>query len=114
MAHSGLGMHHYHVRKRVHLHGEKYPHKHKWKRFLDKAIYVVGIVGPLVAIPQILSIWVEKNAAGVSLTSWGAFLVMAVFWLMYGIMHKEKPIIVTYILWIIVDAIIVVGTFLYG
>jgi len=62
MVHDGPGLHHYHKRKR-----EKFPVSHKWKRFMDKAIYGVGIFGPLMTLPQIGKIWIEKNASGVSL-----------------------------------------------
>jgi uncharacterized protein with PQ loop repeat len=108
------GMHHYHVRKRVHRNIEAYPHPDKAKAFMDKMIFVVGALGPIMTIPQIVKIWMEKSAAGVSLISWGAYLFFAFFWLAYGIMHKEKPIIFTYILWIIFEALIVLGIIMYG
>ena len=81
---------------------------------MDKVIYAVGIFGPVMTIPQIFTIWVEKNASGVSVVSWTAYLVAAFFWLAYGIMHKEKPIIMTYILWIILEAMVVIGALIYG
>lgn len=81
---------------------------------MDRSIYVVGVLGPAMTIPQLFKIWVEKNAAGVSLLSWSAYLLCAVFWLIYGLMHKEKPIIVTYTLWIVLEILIVVGIILYG
>ncbi|MFW5746020.1 MAG: SemiSWEET family transporter [Nanoarchaeota archaeon] len=70
--------------------------------------------GPIMTIPQLCKIWVEKNAAGVSAVSWIAYLVTAFFWLTYGIMHKEKPIIFTYSGWIIIEVFIIIGTFVYG
>ena len=108
------GLHHYHKRKRVHKNLEKFPHPNKWKRFMDKSIFVIGVAGPIMTLPQVFKIWVEKNAAGVSALSWGAFAVLAVFWVIYGFMHKEKPIIITYICWIVVEVLIVIGTILYG
>lgn len=65
-------------------------------------------------IPQLTKIWVEKNASGVSAVSWGAYLVTAIFWLLYGILHKEKPIIFTYSAWIVLEILIVIGTITYG
>jgi uncharacterized protein with PQ loop repeat len=107
------GLHHFHRRKRIHEKHEPYPHPDKWKNLMDRMIYVVGMFGPIMAIPQLLGIWVEKNTAGVSLITWGAFLIIAVFWITYGIMHKAKPIITTYIGWIIMDILIVAGILLY-
>ena len=42
------------------------------------------------------------------------FVVVAVFWLMYGLLHKEKPLIMTYILWIVLQGIVVAGVVVYG
>jgi len=108
------GLHHFHIRKRIHQKHETYPHPNEFKRFMDRAIYIIGIIGPIMTIPQLMKIWVEKNASGVSAISWGAYLFTAIFWLIYGIQHKEKPIIFTYGIWIILEALIVVGTIMYG
>lgn len=111
---SHLGLHHAHKRKRVHQKQEPYPHPNKLKRFIDKFIYIVAIFGMVMTIPQITKIWIGKNAAGVSAISWGAYLVGAVFWLIYGILHKEKPIIFTYSIWIFLEIFIIIGTVMYG
>lgn len=108
------GLHHYHTRKRIHQKHEPYPHPDKWKRFMDKAIYVIGVAGPIMTIPQLMKIWVEKDASGVSVISWSSYLVIAVFWLTYGIIHKEKPIIFTYFAWIIIEILVVIGVIIYG
>ncbi len=81
---------------------------------MDKGIYVVAIIGPLMTIPQITKIWVGQTAAGVSVISWATFCVTATFWMMYGILHKEKPIIFSNILWLILQSFIVVGAIIYG
>ena len=92
---STRGLHHFHKRKRIYEFGEQYPHPNKWKRFVDRVIYPVSIFGPIMTLPQIMQIWVNKNASGVSSVSWAAYLVTAIFWLVYGVIHKEKPIILT-------------------
>jgi uncharacterized protein with PQ loop repeat len=108
------GLHHAHKRKRVALKKEKYPHPNKWYRFMDKAIYLVAISGPLVTIPQILKIWIEQNPTGVSIISWTGYLIGAFFWITYGFMHNEKPIIVANLLWIVLTSLIITGVFIYG
>jgi uncharacterized protein with PQ loop repeat len=110
----GYGLHHFHRRKRIYQKHEPYPHPNKWKRLMDRLIYVVGILSPIMTIPQILQVWVEKNAAGVSLVSWFSFLIFSFFWLAYGLMHKEKPIIVMYSCLIVMNAIVVAGVLVYG
>lgn len=114
MPHHSLGTHHLHVRKRIHQKHEHYPHPNKLKRVLDKAVYAIGAFGLIMTIPQITIIWVEKNAAGVSAGAWFAYTIVAMFWLLYGIVHKEKPLIMFYSLAILLNAIVLVGTLVYG
>jgi uncharacterized protein with PQ loop repeat len=107
-------LHHFHRRKRIHQKHEPYPHPNKWKRFMDKAIYFVGAFGLIMTIPQLTKIWIGKNATGVSIISWSAYLITATFWLFYGIMHREKPIIFIYSGWILLEFAIILGIILYG
>jgi uncharacterized protein with PQ loop repeat len=108
------GLHHFHRRKRIHQKLEKYPHPNKWKKLMDHLIYVIVFVGPIMTIPQVTKIWIEKNATGVSAISWLTYFVTAVFWLIYATMHKEKPLIVSSVIWVFLDILIVVGTLVYG
>jgi uncharacterized protein with PQ loop repeat len=110
---AGLGLHHFHLRKRISK-GEKYPSRNKFKRFIDNSILFVSIIGPIMTIPQVVEIWYGQNAAGVSLTSWTTYLFSAIFWLSYGLIHKEKPIIIANGLMIILEIFIIVGTIIYG
>ena len=113
MAIQGRGEHHFHRRKRIYLHHEPYPHPNKWKRLMDNLIYFVGIVGPVMTIPQVTKIWIDKNSQGVSVVSWATYTILSVFWLIYGIMHKEKPIIFTSSQLFIFDALVVIGAVIY-
>jgi len=114
MVTQGYGMHHFHKRKRIHLKKEEFPSKNKKVRFLDGLIYVVSVIGPLMTLPQIFKIWVLKNAEGVSFISWGTYTISAGIWLWYGIVHKDKPIIIANILWIIIHLMVVIGILVYG
>ncbi len=84
------------------------------RKFIDTLVYVVGVIGPLMTIPQILKIWIEKNAAGISLVSWVGFICTFFVWLTYGVLHKQKPIIITYTLLIITYSLVVIGALIYG
>jgi uncharacterized protein with PQ loop repeat len=103
------GLHHFHKRKRIYEQHEPYPHPDKWKRLMDRLIYFVGVMGPLMSLPQLMNIWVYGNSAGVSAVTWGALAVLSLFWLTYGAMHKEKPIILSSSMWVLFDTLIVIG-----
>lgn len=84
-------------------------HKKKKKtKSIDKIIYLAVIMGPIMTIPQIYSIWINKNT-GVSIITWISYLIITLIWLFYGITHKEKPIIIVQSLWIIIDLLIISG-----
>lgn len=114
MVNNSGAFHHYHIRKRIHLKHEPFPHPDKAKRLFDKFIYAVVILGPIMNLPQLLRIWLQKNASGVSLVSWASFSVFSLIWLCYGIIHKEKPIIFMNFALMIMQALIAVGVILYG
>ena len=114
MVNGHLGHHHVHVRKRIHTHHEPYPHTEPLKRFMDKAIYGATTFGIVMTIPQIMEIWVGKDASGVSALSWVSYMLVSIFWLVYGLLHKEKPIIFGNTIWLFLYVIIIWGTLLYG
>jgi uncharacterized protein with PQ loop repeat len=84
-----------------------------WKKFLDRVTLVAGILGPLMVIPQIYKIFSEHNAAGVSVLSWGAFAILDVPFILYGIFHKDRPIVTTYALFCIANLIVTIGAIIY-
>lgn len=108
-----LGLHHAHVGKRL-KQGQQYPANDRWVRFVDQAIYVGAFVGPIFTLPQVLAVWGARSAAGVSIITWAAYTVAAMGWLYYGILHKDKPIIVSNALWIVMDLLIVIGALIYS
>jgi len=109
------GYHHLHRRKRMYQKGlEPYPSPSRWKSLVDRMIYVVIFVGPVMTIPQVAEIWVNRNVGGVSIVSWAAYTFVSVFWLAYGLMHKEKPIILSSVAWIVLNSLVVAGVLLYG
>ena len=108
------GFYHLHRRKRVHQKLEKYPHEDKKIKFLDNLVLGIAIAGPIFDLPQLIKIYVDKSAQDVSFFTWFFFALFAIPWFIYGVVHKEKPIIISYALWIIVDCAIVTGIILYG
>ena len=105
----GSGFHHLNKRKRIHKKHEKYPHPNKFKRILDLIAYVVAVFGPLIALPQSWKIWYFQDATGVSILTWIGYMCGGTFWFTYGIVHKEKPIVIMNLLWILFSLSIVIG-----
>ena len=91
----------------------KHHHRHPKKKappktLLDKLIYFAAFVQPFTTLPQIYTIWVQKSN-GSSLFSWVAYLFFSFIWLAYSLKIKSKPLIISYILWIIFEGLVVAG-----
>jgi uncharacterized protein with PQ loop repeat len=76
--------------------------------------YFVSLAGPLTALPQVLSIWAYHQATGVSLWSSLGITAIAIFWLAYGVILRDGPIVLSSFLWMILDLAIVSGVLRYG
>jgi uncharacterized protein with PQ loop repeat len=76
--------------------------------------YLAGLAGSFTALPQVIYIWTSHQAAGVSFwSSWG-FTTVACIWLAYGVVLRQGPLVLSSILWIILDLAIVSGVLRYG
>ncbi|MDO8548460.1 MAG: PQ-loop domain-containing transporter [bacterium] len=108
--------HHPSVRKRLPAarHGrEPYPSQRFWFRVLDRIVLAAGIVAPVFTLPQIVLIYSTHSAAGVSALTWGVYALLDIPWILYGIAHRERPIVYTYTLWLVANAVVAVGAIVY-
>lgn len=76
---------------------------------LDKLTYVFGILLPIFTVPQAYNVLVNKETAGVSLLTWTFYLFASLLFAVFGIIHKERLLIVTYLPFTIIEAAIVFG-----
>lgn len=81
---------------------------------VDKAVFLVGFFGAIIYLPQLLKIWVGKNVSGISLVSWIGIFLGSIIWVLYGIAHKQKPIIYINIILALMQILIVIGIFIYS
>lgn len=105
-----LGLQHKHERSKAH----KKERKSTYIKFLDKVTFVVGVIGPFTVLPQIYGIFMTHSAAGVSLWTWLLIFLVTLPWVFYGFAHKDKSIIVSFILWEIMNFAVVLGVLIYG
>jgi uncharacterized protein with PQ loop repeat len=81
---------------------------------LRRLLGVMSIFTMFMTIPQVLTIWIGQQAAGVSLLSWSTYLASAILWLWFGIQKKDKNIYLPCIGWIALDVAVIVGVVIYG
>ena len=75
---------------------------------IDRLVYVAVFAGPAMTLPQLYSIWVQHRR-GVSLISWVAYMLVAFIWVIYGIKHRERAVILVNLIWLVMDFLIVAG-----
>ncbi len=119
----GSGMHHHIQKKRewkilhvVHnIFSRLLGHhdREKIKHLFDQFIAVVGLIGPIMTTPQIMNVWIHHQTEGLAITSWSTYVITSIFWLIYGILHKERAIILVNIAWILAHLSIVTGILLF-
>ena len=81
---------------------------------LERVLRALSVVTMLMTVPQVLTIWIDGNAAGVSIVSWSAYLLSACLWLMYGLQKHDKTIYMACLGWIALDAAIVAGVIVHA
>jgi uncharacterized protein with PQ loop repeat len=80
---------------------------------MPRVLGVMSFVTMVMTIPQVWVIWIERQAAGVSLLSWAAYLVSAVLWFAHGLQKGDRNIYIACIGWIGLDAAVIAGVILY-
>ena len=81
---------------------------------LNRVLGGMSIFTMLMTVPQVFNIWVGHQAAGVSVVSWGAYLLSAVLWFVYGLRKRDKNIYLPCVGWVGLDAAVVVGALIYA
>jgi len=81
---------------------------------LERILRSLSAFTMLMTVPQVLTIWVGRDAHNVSIVSWSAYLLAACMWFVYGMRKHDKTIYLACIGWILLDVAIVIGVFIYG
>lgn len=95
-----------------------HPQTHKKPKLkkspVDRAMDVVAIASPALGVPQAVQIFATQDASGLSLLSWGSFACVSIVFLLYGLQHHIKPLILTQVLWLTIYAAVIPGILIYG
>ena len=82
--------------------------------FLRRILGFMSVFSMLMTIPQVWTIWVNHQAAGVSVASWSAYLLSAILWFVFGLRQRDKNIYLPCIGWIGLDVAVVTGAILWN
>jgi uncharacterized protein with PQ loop repeat len=81
---------------------------------LRRALGGMSVFTIVMTIPQIWTIWIAHQAAGVSVVSWTAYLVSALLWFWHGLRKRDKNIYLPCIGWIAADSAVIIGALVHG
>ena len=81
---------------------------------LRRALGFMSVATMVMTIPQVWTIWVGHQAAGVSVLSWGAYLASAALWFAYGLERRDRTIYLPCVGWLALDAAVIIGAVVYA
>jgi uncharacterized protein with PQ loop repeat len=84
------------------------------EKTMKQVLGAMSVFTLLMTLPQIITIWSTRQAAGVSAWSWGAYWISAFAWFMYGLQKQDRNIYLPCIGWLLLDGAVVAGALLYG
>lgn len=76
---------------------------------LKRLLGGVSVVTMAMTVPQVWTVWVDRQIAGVSPWSWGAYLAGALLWFWHGVRTGDRNIYLPCIGWVLLDAAVVAG-----
>ena len=100
-----LGSRHLSLRRR----NKMFPAKGAFKKCLDYLMYCIGIAQPFALVPQIIAIYAHHQTAGISISTWLLLGACNALWALYGLVHKDRIILLANLLMTGGDVAIVVG-----
>lgn len=78
-----------------------------------KILPFVSVATMVMTLPQVWTVWVDGQVAGVSLLSWGTYLLGACLWFVHGLARRDKTIYVACIGWILLNGAVVAGVLVH-
>ncbi|HSW19548.1 MAG TPA: hypothetical protein VLJ86_20175 [Ramlibacter sp.] len=78
-----------------------------------KILPFISVATMVMTLPQVWTVWVEGLVEGVSLLSWGTYLLGACLWFIHGLARRDKAIYVACIGWILLNGAVVVGVLVH-
>jgi uncharacterized protein with PQ loop repeat len=84
------------------------------QKMIGYMMYVVAVGMPLTTIPQLQQLYSTKVTTGLSLSTWIMYTIFGVVPLLYALSNKLRPLILTNILWMVVDLAMIYGIIVYS
>lgn len=77
-------------------------------KLIHRIIFFAAVATPIMTLPQVYQIWFQGNK-GASTVTWTSYVILAAIWLYYGLVNKDKPLIVSQSLCVVTYSFVVIG-----
>ncbi len=84
------------------------------KKFINRIIIVAAVLEPMFVLPQVIQIFRDKSAEGVSIITWLGLSVLTGMWVWYAYVNKEKMVLLYQGLFFTFNTMVIVGALIYG
>ncbi len=84
------------------------------KKLIGYAMYVVAFAMPLSHVPSVLNLYQTRVTTGLALDTWIIYFIGGLVPFAYAISNRIKPLIISNILWVTIDALMVYGIIKFG
>jgi hypothetical protein len=82
-------------------------------RSIDIAAYTVSFMSMVATLDQARLVWIMHETAGVSFVTWAFYTVSSSVWFTYGYVHRDRVLMTTGVLWIVIQGSIALGISIY-
>jgi uncharacterized protein with PQ loop repeat len=76
-------------------------------------MYGVAFISPFALLPQVLQLYESGETSGLSIITWSLFFMVNTLWGIYGVVHRDWPLIISGISVAALDVSIVIGILMY-
>jgi MtN3 and saliva related transmembrane protein len=83
-------------------------------KFYENYMKFIGPLGNLMFFMQAYKIFTTKTAVSISIEGFSLSVIGLGSWLLYGILLKNKPLIIANVVGVVGAVLVLVGTFIYG
>lgn len=104
-----LGFHHFNYNYKLPDQNSPIFKSPQTRRLINGGVYAAIILSLSATVPQIMKIWIDGNAEGVSVITWIGFTFSSIFWLIYGLIHQDKAIMISSAGGIMANLVIIAG-----
>ena len=80
------------------------------RKVIDALAYTISIASLLFTIDQVRLAW-SPETTGISIPAWTLYTASSFIWLIYGIIHNDRALIITNSLWVFMCGAVIVGAY---